>query len=91
MWVMRQTDVFVTFHGAGQMNAIFLPEHASMIEVRTMHVHHRPTTRTLSLTSTLILTIVLTLIQVRGLNASLNLADHWHPQISSRSGFRYFW
>ena len=50
MWVMRQTDVFVTFHGAGQMNAIFLPEHASMIEVRTMHVHHRPTTRTLSLT-----------------------------------------
>jgi hypothetical protein len=60
MWVMSQVDVFVTFHGAGQMNAIFLPEHASMIEVR-------------------------------GLNASMNLADHWHPQISRSSGFQYLW
>ena len=60
VWVMTQVDVFVTFHGAGQMNAIFLPEHSSMIEVR-------------------------------GLNASLSLADHWHPQISRGSGFQYFW
>ena len=42
------------------MNAIFLPEHASLLEVR-------------------------------GVNASLSLADHWHPQISRGSGFRYFW
>ena len=60
MWVMRDVDVFVTFHGAGEMNAIFMPEHASLIEVR-------------------------------GLNASRSLADHWHPMISRYSGFRYFW
>ena len=60
MWVMRHVDVFVTFHGAGQQNAIFMPTHASMVEVR-------------------------------GANASLSLADHWHPQISRGSGFRYFW
>ena len=24
MWVMRDVDVFVTFHGAGEMNAIFI-------------------------------------------------------------------
>lgn len=60
MWAMRKVDVFVTFHGAGQMNAIFLPLHSSMVEVR-------------------------------GINASMNLADHWHPQISRGSHFQYFW
>ena len=60
MWVMRHVDVFVTFHGAGEMNAIFMPEHASLLEVR-------------------------------GLNASMSLADHWHPQISRGSGFKYLW
>ena len=57
---MQSVDVFVTFHGAGEMNAIFLPRHASLLEVR-------------------------------GANASMSLADHWHPQISRGSGFHYFW
>ena len=60
MWVMRHVDVFVTFHGAGEMNAIFMPLHSSLVEVR-------------------------------GINASFSLADHWHPQISRGSGFQYFW
>ena len=31
------------------------------------------------------------MIEVRGRNASMNLADHWHPQIARGSGFQYFW
>ena len=31
------------------------------------------------------------LIEVRGANASMNMADHWHPLMSRSSGFRYFW
>lgn len=34
MWVMRNVDAFITFHGAGEMNAVFLPDHASLVEVR---------------------------------------------------------
>ena len=36
MWVMRQADVLVSLHGAGQINSMFMPEHSSVIEVRAV-------------------------------------------------------